>query len=83
MRIELPARSPFSLHSVIRTILTTNTAWSGTIRMNAALVALYGDRLPNAPAMQAFPTPQRLAAAAFERWGQWKALVYWFWDWAP
>ena len=26
-------------------------------------------------------TPAQLQAA-FEKWGEWKGLVYWFWDWA-
>lgn len=174
-------RSATLWEDTVKTILTTNTAWSGTIRMNAALVAQFGDPLPDAPALQAFPTPAAVAAsdpdtlrsvtklgyrapyihglaeavaggrldlealrrsdlptpelrkrllaikgiggyaaanllmilgrydfipvdswamslvskewyggqpvgqkeveAAFERWGEWKGLVYWFWDW--
>ena len=38
-------RSPTLFEDVIKTLLTTNTAWSGTIRMNEALVARYGDPL--------------------------------------
>jgi 3-methyladenine DNA glycosylase/8-oxoguanine DNA glycosylase len=55
-------RSATLFEDTVKTILTTNTAWSGTIRMNAALVERYGDPLPDAPALRAFPTPQRLAA---------------------
>ena len=56
-------RSATLWEDTIKTILTTNTAWSGTIRMNAALVAQFGDPLPAAPAMQAFPTPASVAAS--------------------
>ncbi|MCB0255772.1 MAG: DNA-3-methyladenine glycosylase 2 family protein [Anaerolineae bacterium] len=56
-------RSATFWEDTIKTILTTNTAWSGTIRMNAALVAQFGDPLPAAPAMQAFPTPAAVAAS--------------------
>ena len=59
-------RSATLWEDTVKTILTTNTAWSGTIRMIAALVTLYGDPLPDAPAMQAFPTPQRLAVVDAE-----------------
>ena len=45
---------------VIKTILTTNTLWAATIRMNRNLVTLYGDPLPGG-STHAFPTPQRLA----------------------
>ncbi|MFH2039773.1 MAG: hypothetical protein ABIJ65_10100 [Chloroflexota bacterium] len=175
-------RSPTFFEDVIRTILTTNTLWTATIRMTANLVGQFGDPLPSNPGYKAFPTPQRLAAvsetrlreetrlgyrapyiidlaqrvtasnldveafktsslptlelrkellkimgvgpyaaanllmilgrsdylpidtwalkmvsqewhggqtvtpaqvqAAFEKWGEWKGLVYWFWDWA-
>lgn len=59
-------RSATLWEDTVKTILTTNTAWSGTIRMNAALVTLYGDPLPDAPALQAFPTPERLAVVDAE-----------------
>lgn len=55
-------RSPTIFEDVIKTILTTNTTWSGTIRMNKALVDLYGAALPDDPAQRAFPTAQQLAA---------------------
>lgn len=60
-------RSPTLFEDVVKTILTTNTLWGGTIRMTARLVEHYGERLPEAaiPLPQderrAFPTPQRLA----------------------
>jgi len=175
-------RSPTFFEDIIRTILTTNTLWTATIRMTANLVGQFGDALPSDPERKAFPTPQRLATvsearlreetrlgyrapyilnlaqrvtasnldleafktstqptldlrkelmkiqgigpyaaanllmilgrgdflpidtwalkmvsqewhggqtvtpahvqAAFEKWGEWKGLVYWFWDWA-
>ena len=56
-------RSATLWEDTVKTILTTNTAWSGTIRMNAALVAQFGDPLPAVPAMQAFPTPAAVAAS--------------------
>jgi 3-methyladenine DNA glycosylase/8-oxoguanine DNA glycosylase len=55
-------RSPTLFEDTVKTILTTNTAWSGTIRMVEALVARFGDPLPADPARRAFPTPERLAA---------------------
>jgi 3-methyladenine DNA glycosylase/8-oxoguanine DNA glycosylase len=55
-------RSPTVFEDVVKTILTTNTTWSGTIRMNKALVELYGAPLPDDPARKAFPTAERLAA---------------------
>lgn len=60
-------RSATLWEDAVKTILTTNTAWSGTIRMNAALVEQFGDPLPGAPALRAFPTPQQVAAADVEQ----------------
>jgi 3-methyladenine DNA glycosylase/8-oxoguanine DNA glycosylase len=57
-------RSPTLFEDVIKTILTTNTQWGGTIRMVRELVQAYGDPLPADPALKAFPTPERLAAAS-------------------
>jgi 3-methyladenine DNA glycosylase/8-oxoguanine DNA glycosylase len=28
------------------------------------------------------PVSQAEVEAAFERWGAWKGLAYWFWDWS-
>ena len=39
-------RSPTLFEDVIKTILTTNTSWVGTIRMNKSLVSQFGDPLP-------------------------------------
>lgn len=56
-------RSATLFEDTVKTILTTNTAWSGTIRMVNALVANCGDPLANDPSRRAFPTPARLADA--------------------
>lgn len=173
-------RAPTVFEDLVKTLLTTNTTWAGTIRMVETLVSGFGDPLPTDPSRNAFPSPAQLAErsetdlreaglgyrapyvwelarrvgdgeldlealkedgrgademrrillgikgvgeyaaasllmllgyyeylpvdswacrlvsrewhegasvgrgeveAAFERWGQWKALAYWFWDW--
>ena len=60
-------RSPTVFEEVVKTICTTNCAWSGTVRMVGALVEHLGERAPGAPAEgplgRAFPTPAALAAA--------------------
>lgn len=56
-------RSPTLFEDTVKTILTTNTAWSGTIRMAGALVSGFGDPLPADASRHAFPTPEQLAAA--------------------
>jgi 3-methyladenine DNA glycosylase/8-oxoguanine DNA glycosylase len=60
-------RSPTLFEDVVKTILTTNTTWNGTIRMAEALVSCFGAPLPADPARHAFPTPEQLAAADEER----------------
>jgi 3-methyladenine DNA glycosylase/8-oxoguanine DNA glycosylase len=175
-------RSPTLFEDVVKTILTTNTSWTGTIRMVESLVSGFGDPLPEDRTRHAFPSCHQLAGldvhtlrsvarlgyraphvldlaravasgdldleslqttdepseqlrdrlleisgvgtysaanlliilgrydfipvdswarklvshewyggksvrsmeveAAFERWGQWKGLAYWFWDWS-
>jgi len=57
-------RSPTLFEDVLKTILTTNTSWSGTIRMTEALVSSLGTPLPSPrdAGPRAFPTPQQLAA---------------------
>ena len=55
-------RSPTLFEDVVKTILTTNTSWAGTIRMVKALVAHFGSPLPADPTRHAFPTPDQLAA---------------------
>jgi 3-methyladenine DNA glycosylase/8-oxoguanine DNA glycosylase len=54
-------RSASLFEDVVKTILTTNVQWSGTIRMVEKLVSAFGDPLPAHPARQAFPAPERLA----------------------
>ena len=56
-------RAPTLFEDVVKTILTTNTSWSGTIRMVEALVSGFGAPLPADPTRRAFPAPDRLAAA--------------------
>ncbi|MFQ6101373.1 MAG: DNA-3-methyladenine glycosylase family protein [Anaerolineae bacterium] len=55
-------RSPTLFEDVVKTILTTNTRWAGTIRMVEALVSQFGASLPTDPTRHAFPTPDQLAA---------------------
>jgi 3-methyladenine DNA glycosylase/8-oxoguanine DNA glycosylase len=55
-------RSPALFEDVIKTILTTNTAWGGTKRMAANLVGRLGSPLPQDPSLRAFPTAEQVAA---------------------
>jgi 3-methyladenine DNA glycosylase/8-oxoguanine DNA glycosylase len=57
-------RAPTLFEDTVKTILTTNTAWSGTIRMVARLVAQFGAPLEDDPELRAFPSPVRLAASS-------------------
>ncbi len=59
-------RSSTLFEDAVKTILTTNTSWTGTIRMVQALVSQFGAPLPADPARRAFPTPERLAATDAE-----------------
>jgi N-glycosylase/DNA lyase len=58
-------RSPTVYEDVVKTICTTNVAWSATVRMVSALVANLGEPAPGAPASgwegRAFPTPVAMA----------------------
>jgi len=54
-------RSPTLFEDMVKTVLTTNTSWSGTIRMTAALVEQFGDPMPGSNHEYAFPTPERIA----------------------
>lgn len=60
-------RSPTVFEEVVKTICTTNCAWSATERMVGALVEHLGERAPDAPESgpegRAFPTPQAMAGA--------------------
>jgi 3-methyladenine DNA glycosylase/8-oxoguanine DNA glycosylase len=50
-------RSPTFFEDVLKTILTTNTLWAATKRMNLNLIAAFGTS-------PAFPSPGRIAAAS-------------------
>lgn len=54
-------RSPSVFEDVVKTICTTNCAWSGTERMVAALVGRLGR--PDGYGEHAFPSPQAMAEA--------------------
>jgi 3-methyladenine DNA glycosylase/8-oxoguanine DNA glycosylase len=56
-------RSPTLFEDTVKTILTTNTSWAGTIRMVEALVSQFGAPLPADPTRHAFPAPDQLASA--------------------
>ena len=53
-------RAPTVFEDVVKTICTTNTAWSGTRKMTAALVDNLGVQAPGGA--RAFPTPAAMAA---------------------
>ena len=61
------ARSPTVFEDVVKTVCTTNCAWSATERMVSALVEHLGEPAPDAPAAgpygRAFPTPAAMAEA--------------------
>ncbi len=59
-------RSPTLFEDVLKTILTTNTLWAATKRMNSNLILQFGDPLPADPQRKAFPTPAALAATTEE-----------------
>jgi len=54
-------RSPTVFEDVVKTICTTNCAWSATVRMVTALVAELGDESDRG--RRAFPTPAAMAEA--------------------
>ena len=54
-------RSPTLFEDMVKTILTTNTSWGGTLRMVDALVSQCGTPLPADPARRAFPGPEQVA----------------------
>ena len=61
-------QSPTVFEDLVKTICTTNCAWSGTIRMVSALVGhlgavAAGGRPAGAPERRAFPTPEAMAEA--------------------
>ena len=58
-------RSSTFFDDVIKTILTTNTLWGATKRMNLKLIASFGDPLPDTD-KKAFPTPASIAVSSPE-----------------
>ncbi len=54
-------RSPTVFEDVVKTICTTNCAWSATVRMTTALVSQLGLEAPDG--RRAFPTPAAMAQA--------------------
>jgi len=54
-------RSPTVFEDVVKTICTTNCAWSATVRMSTALVSELGIQAPDGK--RAFPTPGAMAQA--------------------
>lgn len=56
-------RSPTVFDDLVKTICTTNCAWSGTVRMVTALVDSLGAQAQGAPERRAFPTPAAMAQA--------------------
>jgi 3-methyladenine DNA glycosylase/8-oxoguanine DNA glycosylase len=56
-------RSATAFEDVVKTICTTNCAWSATIRMTDALVANLGEPVAGRLGMRLFPTPQAMATA--------------------
>ena len=54
-------RAPTVFEDVVKTICTTNTAWSGTRKMTAALVDNLGVEAPGGA--RTFPTPAAMAEA--------------------
>lgn len=61
------ARSATAFEDIIKTVCTTNCAWSGTVRMVRALVEHLGEPAPDAPESgwegRTFPTPAAMAEA--------------------
>ena len=56
-------RSPTVFEDVVKTICTTNCAWSATVRMVSALVQELGTAAAGAEGQRAFPAPSSLAEA--------------------
>jgi 3-methyladenine DNA glycosylase/8-oxoguanine DNA glycosylase len=56
-------RSPTVFEDVVKTICTTNCAWSATVRMVGALVGELGVAADGAGGRRAFPTPDAMAEA--------------------
>ena len=59
-------RSPTLFEDVIKTILTTNTLWAATKRMNLKLIEQFGPSLDGDAEKRAFPNPAEIAASSPE-----------------
>ena len=59
-------RAPTLFEDVIKTILTTNTLWGATKRMNLNLIEQFGPSLEKEPEKRAFPSPAEIAASGSE-----------------
>ena len=59
-------RSAMFFEDVLKTILTTNTLWAATKRMNLNLINQYGPVLDGTPGKRAFPSPAEIAASSPE-----------------
>ncbi len=57
-------RAPTVFEDMVKVILTTNTTWSGTMRMVGNLVRLWGDKMGNGDDRCAFPAPDVLAVVS-------------------
>ncbi|MFW9955568.1 MAG: DNA-3-methyladenine glycosylase family protein [Candidatus Thorarchaeota archaeon] len=57
-------RSPTLFEDVIKTILTTNTLWGATKRMNQNLIKQFGSPLEEDPEQRAFPSPKQIASTS-------------------
>ncbi|MCE5207198.1 MAG: hypothetical protein LLG42_02690 [Chloroflexi bacterium] len=69
-------RSATLFEDVIKTVLTTNTLWSATIRMNNKIIEQFGQPLEDDPTRHAFPTAEALAATSEETLRQETRLGY-------
>jgi 3-methyladenine DNA glycosylase/8-oxoguanine DNA glycosylase len=56
-------RCPTLFEDMVYTLCTTNTAWTGTIRMVDRLVTTLGEPFPGRHEWRAFPTPEAVAVA--------------------
>ena len=63
MPSDLMLQSSSVFEDVVKTVCTTNCAWSGTLRMVNALVEHLGDPAAGGvgPLTNAFPTPEQMA----------------------
>ncbi|MFZ5911702.1 MAG: DNA-3-methyladenine glycosylase family protein [Chloroflexota bacterium] len=59
-------RSPTFFEDVLKTILTTNTLWGATKRMNLNLIGKFGQPLDGETGKRAFPAPASIAASSPE-----------------